>query len=174
MSIHFNRQAERSRRRSYKTIIFKEGGIILLIFLILFIILKKKFTRITKKQVNYTLEEIISIPASIERNARRTRKKKEKGNRRINPKILYIYMGQLSRSQNLQRWTNSKSKRHRARQGRLSKETPRGGEKAREKRQESKKERERERGRGLNGLWVRYSPTIEKRSVRNKRRATGR
>lgn len=78
MSIHFNRQAERSRRRSYKTIIFKEGGIILLIFLILFIILKKKFTRITKKQVNYTLEEIISIPASIERNARRTRKKKRK------------------------------------------------------------------------------------------------
>ena len=56
------------------------------------IILKKIFTRITKKQGNCILEEIISIPASIERNARRTRKKKEKGNRRINPKILYIYI----------------------------------------------------------------------------------
>lgn len=112
--------------------------------------------------------------ASKETLEEQGRKKKKVTEELIQRYSIYIYMGQLSRSQNLQRWTNSKSKRHRARQGRLSKETPRGGEKAREKRQESKKERERERGRGLNGLWVRYSPTIEKRSVRNKRRATGR
>lgn len=131
---------------------------------------KTEISRIQKKKYRF------------ERNATRTTKRKKKkivkGRRRINPKILYIHGTIISIPKPS---TVDKLKEQEARctghdKGDSRKKHHEEDEEERRlgRRDRRARKRERERVRGLNGLWVRYSPTIEKRSVRNKRRATGR